>query len=60
MSRDLLARVLSGGEKGDWTTPQTEDDLFKLEIQEFMKLAKNQGTVERIEHMLETGKPLRN
>ncbi|MGZ9108336.1 MAG: 3-hydroxyacyl-CoA dehydrogenase NAD-binding domain-containing protein [Micavibrio sp.] len=57
---DLLARVLSGGEKGDWTVPQSEDDILKLEIQEFMKLVKNQGTIERVEHMLETGKPLRN
>ena len=57
---DLLARVLSGGEKGDWTSPQSEDDILKLEIQEFMKLVRNQGTMYRIEHMLTTGKPLRN
>ncbi len=57
---DLLARVLSGGDKGDWTHPQSEDDILKLEIQEFMKLVRNQGTMDRVEHMLETGKPLRN
>lgn len=57
---DLLARVLSGGQKGDWTNPQSEDDILKLEIQEFMKLVRNPGTMARIEHMLETGKPLRN
>lgn len=57
---DLLARVLSGGEKADWTSPISEDDLLKLEIQEFMKLVRNPGTMARIEHMLETGKPLRN
>jgi 3-hydroxyacyl-CoA dehydrogenase len=57
---DLLARVLSGGDKGDWTVAQSEDDILKLEIQEFMKLVRNPGTMARIEHMLATGKPLRN
>lgn len=55
-----LAAVLSGGDKGDWTNPLSEDDLLKLEIFEFMKLVKNPGTIARVEHMLETGKPLRN
>lgn len=55
-----LAVVLSGGDKADWTKPVNEDDLLKLEISEFMKLVRNKGTVARIEHMLETGKPLRN
>lgn len=57
---DLLARVLSGGDKADWMAPKTEDDILKLEIQEFMKLVRNPGTMARIEHMLTTGKPLRN
>lgn len=57
---DSLARVLSGGEKADWTVPLKEDDLLKLERDEFMKLAKNPETIARIEHMLDTGKPLRN
>jgi 3-hydroxyacyl-CoA dehydrogenase len=55
-----LAAVLTGGEKGDWTKPLSEDDLLKLEISEFMKLVKSEGTIARVEHMLETGKPLRN
>lgn len=55
-----LARVLTGGEKADWTVPMKEDDILKLERDEFMKLARTPGTVARIEHMLETGKPLRN
>lgn len=54
------ARVLSGGEKADWTKPVTEDDLYRLEREEFMKLVHNDGTLARIEHMLEKGKPLRN
>lgn len=55
-----LARVLTGGEGGDWTHPMTEDDILKLERAEFIKLAKNPKTLARVEHMLDTGKPLRN
>jgi len=55
-----LARVLSGGEKGDWTKPMGEEDLYRLEREEFMKLVHHDGTIARIEHMLEKGKPLRN
>lgn len=57
---ESLARVLSGGDKGDWTTPMKEDDILKLERDEFMKLARRPETLARIEHMLDTGKPLRN
>ena len=53
------ARVLSGG---DLTLPQwvTEEYLLKLEKEAFLDLLKNKETQERIGHMLETGKPLRN
>ncbi len=57
---DHLAVVLSGGDKADWTEPLTEKDILKLEAEQFMKLVKHQGTQERVEHMLATGKPLRN
>lgn len=57
---DHLAHVLSGGEKADFTVTLTEDDLYKLEKKEFMKLVRLPGTIARIEHMLEKGKPLRN
>jgi 3-hydroxyacyl-CoA dehydrogenase len=57
---NYLASVLTGGTKGDWTVKMTEDDLLKLELSEFMKLLKNDGTMARIEHMLDKGKPLRN
>lgn len=57
---DSLAKVLSGGDKGDWTVLLKEDDLLKLEREEFMKLARNPETLARIEHMLDKGKPLRN
>lgn len=57
---DHLATVLSGGPRADWTRPLTEDDLIKLELSEFMKLVKNEGTLQRMEYMLDNGKPLRN
>lgn len=56
---DHLARVLSGGDK-DYTETLSEDDMLKLEVEEFMKLLRHDGTLERIESMLNTGKPLRN
>ncbi|MEM8586517.1 MAG: 3-hydroxyacyl-CoA dehydrogenase NAD-binding domain-containing protein [Pseudomonadota bacterium] len=56
---DALAEVLSGGAH-DITEPLGEDDLLALERQAFMNLIKTSGTLDRIEHMLETGKPLRN
>lgn len=55
-----VAAVLTGGKKADWTKPLHEDDMYKLEVSEFMKLVKHEGTQARVEHMLETGKPLRN
>jgi 3-hydroxyacyl-CoA dehydrogenase len=57
---NLLTTVLSGGEKADWTAPVSEDDILKLEVREFLKLVRNEGTMARIEYMLENGKPLRN
>ncbi len=57
---DSLARVLSGGDTADWTRPLSEDALLTLEREEFMRLVRTPGTIARIEHMLETGKPLRN
>lgn len=57
---NALANVLTGGKKGDWTVKLTEDDLLKLELSEFMKLLHNDGTLARIEYMLDNGKPLRN
>ena len=56
---DLLARVLTGGDT-DYTEEISEDDLLKLEVEQFMDLLRNPGTLARIEHMLDNGKPLRN
>ncbi|MGI9451369.1 MAG: enoyl-CoA hydratase/isomerase family protein, partial [Geminicoccaceae bacterium] len=54
-----LATVLSGDDT-DITETVSEDDLLKMEKKAFMKLIKTPATLARIEHMLETGKPLRN
>ena len=54
-----LAYVLSGG-NCDVTTPLTENDMLALELEAFLYLVKQPGTVARLEHMLKTGKPLRN
>jgi len=55
-----LAIVLSGGENADITEPVADEDLLKLERQAFMTLVRQPATLARIEHMLDTGKPLRN
>ena len=54
-----LAHVLSGGDtKIDKTL--LEEDLFKLELDAFMKLIKTKETQDRIKYTLATGKPLVN
>ena len=54
-----LANVLSGG---DTTIDKTlsEDDMFKLELDSFMRLIETNETQERIKYTLATGKPLIN
>ncbi|MBO6825054.1 MAG: 3-hydroxyacyl-CoA dehydrogenase/enoyl-CoA hydratase family protein [Sneathiella sp.] len=54
-----VARVLSGGDS-DMTETVTEKKLLQLEQEGFMNLIRNEKTLYRIEHMLTTGKPLRN
>ncbi|WGZ91438.1 MAG: 3-hydroxyacyl-CoA dehydrogenase NAD-binding domain-containing protein [Candidatus Thiocaldithrix dubininis] len=56
---DALGDTLSGGDT-DMTQTLTEDELFTLERKYFMQLLRTPATLARIEHMLETGKPLRN
>jgi len=56
---DELAGVLSGG-PADLVDIVTEDQILGLERAAFMRLMKTKGTLARIEHMLVTGKPLRN
>jgi 3-hydroxyacyl-CoA dehydrogenase len=54
-----LGEVLSG-DSADVTRPVSEDQLLELERTRFMRLLRHPATLARIEHMLETGKPLRN
>jgi 3-hydroxyacyl-CoA dehydrogenase len=56
---DALAEVLSGGAT-DFTAVVTEDQIQKLEKKAFMALLRTGPTLARMEHMLTTGKPLRN
>jgi 3-hydroxyacyl-CoA dehydrogenase len=56
---DALAEVLSGGE-ADIIDTVSEHALLDLERAAFMRLVRTQPTLARIEHTLETGKPLRN
>jgi 3-hydroxyacyl-CoA dehydrogenase len=56
---DQLAMVLSGGDT-DITDLHSEDDLSALERKAFVTLIKQAETLDRVQHTLETGKPLRN
>ena len=54
-----LAMVLTGGET-DPTEELDDSDILDLEREAILRLMKTAPTLERIEHMLNTGKPLRN
>jgi 3-hydroxyacyl-CoA dehydrogenase len=54
-----LAEILTGGDT-DPTGEVGEDDLLALERSAVMVLIRTPATLARMEHMLETGKPLRN
>jgi 3-hydroxyacyl-CoA dehydrogenase len=56
---DALAEILSGGET-DIIDKVSEQDVLDLERRAFMRLARTGATLARIEHTIETGKPLRN
>ena len=55
----VLATVLCGGEVPAGTM-LSEQDFLDLEREAFVGLCKEQKTIDRILHMLETGKPLHN
>jgi 3-hydroxyacyl-CoA dehydrogenase len=57
---DALATVLTGGASGRADRPLSERQLMQLEREALIELAKSPATQARIEHMLATGKPLRN
>lgn len=54
-----IADVISGG---DVAKGQLVDEawILKLEVEAFMQLAAKEKTMDRIKHLLKTGKPLRN
>jgi len=56
---DVLAWVLCGGEIAP-SSPVSEDYLLDLERLGFMRLCSQGRTRDRMEHLLKTGKPLRN
>ncbi len=54
-----LAKILAGGAVPPGTTV-TEQNMLDLERESFMRLLGERKTLERIESLLKTGKPLRN
>jgi 3-hydroxyacyl-CoA dehydrogenase len=56
---DALAGILTGG-PADLVDTVSEADMLKLEREAFMLRVRDVRTIMRVEHMLETGKPLRN
>ena len=54
-----LAHVVSGGDTSI-DKALSEDDLYKLELDAFMRLIETKETQDRIKHTLATGKPLIN
>jgi 3-hydroxyacyl-CoA dehydrogenase len=54
-----LARVLTGGDT-DIDVELGEQDIMDLELAAFVALVRQSGTQARLQHLLETGKPLRN
>ena len=57
---DHLAEALTGGARADHTADTSEEQVRALERKGFMALLKTEATLARVEHMLETGRPLRN
>jgi 3-hydroxyacyl-CoA dehydrogenase len=54
-----LANILTGGDT-DMLDELSEDDILAMELAAISKLSRNVATLARMEHMVQTGKPLRN
>ena len=54
-----LSYILCGGDT-DPTETVSDDKLLEMEREGIIRLMKTEGTMDRVEHMLTTGKPLRN
>lgn len=57
---EQLGRILSGGTGNNRRAFVSEQHLLDLEREAFLTLLGKKGTQQRIDHMLKTGKPLRN
>ncbi|MEH6445180.1 MAG: 3-hydroxyacyl-CoA dehydrogenase NAD-binding domain-containing protein [Oceanospirillaceae bacterium] len=55
-----IAEILSGGPKADPQVTQSEDEILALERTSFMRIIRHPDSLDRVEHILLTGKPLRN
>ena len=55
----MVGRVLSGGEV-DINSEVDEQYLLDLELKTFLEVCREPKSLERIQHVLKTGKPLRN
>jgi len=54
-----LAYIISGGDT-DITRTLSEEDILELERKAITELGRDPATLDRMQHMLEKGKPLRN
>jgi 3-hydroxyacyl-CoA dehydrogenase len=54
-----VANILTGGDRAPGTKI-TEQDVLDLEREAFLSLIGTEKSQQRIQHMLTTGKPLRN
>jgi 3-hydroxyacyl-CoA dehydrogenase len=56
---DALADTLTGGECASVGVPVSEQDMLRLERENFLSLLHTAQTQKRVSHILKTGKPLR-
>lgn len=57
---EALAGVLTGGPEADVTEPTDEETVLGLEREAILALFRTEASLARMQHMLDTGKPLRN
>jgi 3-hydroxyacyl-CoA dehydrogenase len=57
---EILAGVLTGDRDADIIRPIAEAAISEMEREGFMELAATKATAQRIAHMLNTGRPLKN
>jgi len=54
-----LSYILSGGDT-DPTETVSDEKILEMEREGILRLMRTEGTMDRVEHMLTTGRPLRN